>query len=120
MGYDRCPYLSFFVTGTLKDKTFKSMGRRDLNTKYTIFDKFFFLRKMLKMWCYEYYAMNVCDASMNAKTTKMTRLGIEQNRRIPEFFKEMDPTLLGANTGLLGNKLIGFTYYRYQDSLMKR
>jgi len=35
-GYDRCPYLSFFVW-RLEDKIFNSTGRRDLNTKYTIF-----------------------------------------------------------------------------------
>jgi len=34
--YDRCPYLSFFVQ-RLEDEIFDSTGRRDLNTKYTIF-----------------------------------------------------------------------------------
>ena len=37
LGYDRCPYLSFFVW-RLEDKIFNLTGRRDLNTKYTIFD----------------------------------------------------------------------------------
>ena len=32
LGYDRCPYLSFFVR-RFEDETFDSMGRRDLNTK---------------------------------------------------------------------------------------
>jgi len=37
LGYDRCPYLSFFVR-RLEDEIFDSTGRRDLNTEYTIFD----------------------------------------------------------------------------------
>jgi len=37
LGYDRCPYLSFFVR-RFEDELFDSTGRRDLNTKYTIFD----------------------------------------------------------------------------------
>jgi len=37
LGYDKCPYLSFFVW-RFEDEIFDSTGRRDLNTKYTIFD----------------------------------------------------------------------------------
>jgi len=37
MGYDRCPYLSFFIR-IFEDGIFNLMGRRDLNTEYTIFD----------------------------------------------------------------------------------
>jgi len=37
LGYDRCPYLSFFVR-RFEDEIFDSISRRDLNTKYTIFD----------------------------------------------------------------------------------
>jgi len=37
LGYDRCPYLSLFVR-RFEDEIFDSTGRRDLNTKYTIFD----------------------------------------------------------------------------------
>jgi len=37
LGYDRCPYLSFFVR-RFEDEIFDLTGRRDLNTKYTIFD----------------------------------------------------------------------------------
>jgi len=32
LGYDRCPYLSFFVR-RFEDEMFDSTGRRDLNTK---------------------------------------------------------------------------------------
>ena len=46
LGYDRCPYLSFFVW-RLEDEIFDSTGRRDLNTKYTIFD----LRRYECLWC---------------------------------------------------------------------
>ena len=46
LGYDRCPYLSFFVQ-RLEDEIFDQTGRRDLNTEYTIFD----------LRCYE----NACE-----------------------------------------------------------
>jgi len=46
MGYDRCPYLSFFVR-RFEDEIFDLTGRRDLNTEYTIFD----------LRCYE----NACE-----------------------------------------------------------
>jgi len=36
LGYDRCPYLCFFAR-RLEDEIFDSMGRKDLNTKYTNF-----------------------------------------------------------------------------------
>jgi len=39
LGYDRCSYLSFSVTGIKKDEIFKSTGRRDLNIKYTNFNQ---------------------------------------------------------------------------------
>jgi len=45
-GYDRCPYLSFFVR-RFEEEIFDSTGRRDLNTKYTIFD----LRCYECLWC---------------------------------------------------------------------
>jgi len=44
---------------------------------------------MLWMQCYEYTDVNVYDASMNARTTKIN--------------------WLGDKTGSLGNKLIGIT-----------
>ena len=37
MGYDWCPYLSFFVP-RFEDEIFDLTGRRDLNTEYAIFD----------------------------------------------------------------------------------
>jgi len=37
MGYDRWPYLSFFVR-KFEDGIFDLAGRKDLNTQYTIFD----------------------------------------------------------------------------------
>jgi len=37
LGYDRCPYLSFFVW-RFEDGIFDLTGRRDLNTEYAIFD----------------------------------------------------------------------------------
>jgi len=46
LGYDRCSYLSFFVQ-RLEDEIFDSTGRRDLNTKYTIF----YLRCYECLWC---------------------------------------------------------------------
>jgi hypothetical protein len=36
LGYDRCPYLSFFVR-RFEDEIFDLTGRRYLNTKYTNF-----------------------------------------------------------------------------------
>jgi len=39
LGYDRCPYLSFFGMGILKDEIFESTCRRDLNIEYTKFDQ---------------------------------------------------------------------------------
>ena len=36
LGYDKCPYLSFFVR-RFEGEAFDSTGRRDLNTKYAIF-----------------------------------------------------------------------------------
>jgi len=61
LGYDRCPYLSFFVR-RLEDEIFDSTGRRDLNTKYTIFD----LRCYECLWC-----------DYECKTTKTFWLGRE-------------------------------------------
>jgi len=61
LGYDRCPYLSFFVR-RFEDEIFDLMGRRDLNTKYTIFD----LRCYECLWC-----------NYECKTTKTFRLGRE-------------------------------------------
>jgi len=46
LGYERCPYLSFFVR-RFEDEIFDSTGRRDLNTKYIIFD----LRCYECLWC---------------------------------------------------------------------
>jgi len=56
--------------GDLKEN-FKSMGRRDLNIKYTNFDQ-------LKYWekhVYEYNHMNTCNATTNAKTKNAYGLG---------------------------------------------
>jgi len=41
----------------------------------------------------------------------MIGLGKDSKKRIPEFVKERDPTLLGDKIGSMGNKLTGITYY---------
>jgi len=56
--------------GDLKEN-FKSTGRRDLNIKYTNFDR-------LKCWeyhAYEYNHLNACDAATNATTMNIYWLG---------------------------------------------
>jgi len=73
------------------------------------------------MQCYECNVMNVmlwmqCDASINARRWKITRLGIEQNRRITEFVKDRDSTLMGDKTGSSGNQRV---VYYHIDSCMK-
>ena len=83
LGYDRCPYLSFFVR-IFEDEIFGSTGRRDLNTKYATFD----------LTCYECLWCN-----MNAR------------RRRPfdwddESQWEKDPTPLGDSVVLLGKMVM--------------
>jgi len=60
---------------------------------------------MLTVKWYECNVMNVLLWMLcyECKMVKMTWLGIKQNRRIPEFVKERDPTLLEDNVGSLGN-----------------
>jgi len=49
LGYDRCPYLSFFVR-RFEDEIFDSTGRRDLNTKSTIFDLRCLWMLVMQLW----------------------------------------------------------------------
>ena len=49
LGYDRCPYLSFFAR-RLEDEIFDLTGRRDLNTEYAIFDLRCYEMLMMQVW----------------------------------------------------------------------
>jgi len=70
--YDKCPYSSFFVR-SFEDEIFDSTGRRDLNTKYTIFD----LRCCECLWC-----------NYECRTTKNILTGTRNHNGIPEFVEK--------------------------------
>jgi len=60
LGYDRCPYLSFFVW-KLEDEIFDLTGQRNLNTKYA----YFWPKMLMKCsWC-----------NYECRTAKMIWLG---------------------------------------------
>jgi len=86
LGYDRCPYLSFFVW-RLEDEIFDSTRRRDLNTKYTIFD----LRRYERLWC---------NLWMQDGEDLLT--GMRNYNGIPVFVEKGDPTPLGDSVVSLG------------------
>jgi len=79
LGYDRCPYLSFFVR-RLEDKIFDSTGRRDLNIKYTIFDLRCLWMIVMQLW-------------MQDGEDVLT--GMRNHNGIPVFVEKGDPSLLG-------------------------
>jgi len=85
LGYDRCPYLSFFVR-RFEDGIFDSTGWRDLNTKYTIFD----LRCYECLWC-----------NMNARRRRHFDWD-EEPWRDTWICWERDPTPLGDSVVSLG------------------
>lgn len=109
LGYDRCPYLCFFVWRF--EEKFLIWRQRDFNTKYVIF--------------YPKILWNTRDARMNAGHQRWfdwERI----NNKIPEFFEERDPTPLGGNVVSQGKWLstivlivvwrqkTSITYYRDQ------
>jgi len=93
LGYDKCPYLSFFVQ-RFEDEIFDLMGRRDLNTKYTIFD----LRCYDCLWC-----------NYECKTAKIFWEGQETTTGYSNSLTKRDSTPLGDNVVSLGKMIV---YYR--------
>jgi len=90
LGYDRCPYLSFFVR-RLEDKIFDSTDRRDLNTKYTIFD----------LRCYEMLVMQLW-----MQDGKDDLIGMRNNNGIPKFVEEKGSDSASGNVVLLGKMIV--------------
>ena len=97
LGYDRCPYLNFFVR-RFKDEIIEVMGRGDLNTNDTNFGT-----KML--W-------NVRDASMNARRQRWFDWNEKQQRDIQICWRKRDPTPLGDNVVSLGKMVVYYLYDR--------
>jgi len=91
LGYDRCLYLSFFVQ-RFEDEIFDSTGRRDLNTKYTIFD----LRCYECLWC-----------NMNAGRRRHFDWD-DKSQWDTWICWERDPTPLGDSVVLLGKMVVYF------------
>jgi len=91
LGYDRCPYSSFFGW-RFEDEIFNSMDRRDVNTEYTIFD----------LRCCE---MLVMQLWMQDNKDDLTGLG--NNNEMPKFiWRKRDPTPLGGNVVSLGKMIV--------------
>jgi len=76
LGYDRCPYLSFFVR-RLEDKIFNLTGRRDLNKEYTIFDLRCYEMMVKCLWC-----------NHECRTTKVTWLEWEITMGYPSSLEK--------------------------------
>jgi len=93
LGYDKCPYLSFFVR-RFEDEIFELTGWRDLNTEYVIFD----------LRCYEMLMMSVWMQNGKDDLTRM-----RNNNGIPKFVKEKDLTPLGGKSSFTGKMIV---YYR--------
>jgi len=85
LGYDRGPYISFFVR-RFEDEIFDSTSRKDLNTKYTIFDLRCYEMLVKCSWC-----------NYECRTTKMIWLGQETTQGSPNLFKKRYTTPLGGN-----------------------
>jgi hypothetical protein len=100
LGYDRCPYLSFFVR-RLKGEVFDLTGRRDLNTNYTNFGP-----KMIWNAC----EMLVMQLWMQDGKNDLN--GNKNNNEIPKFVEERDPTPLGGNVVSLGKMIVYYLYDR--------
>jgi len=86
LGYNKCPYLSFFVRRP-EDEIFDSTSRRDLNTEYTIFYPKMLRVLVMKVWMQD---------------DKGGLTGDRHNKRIPKIVKERDPTPLWDNAISLG------------------
>ena len=73
LGYDRCPYLSFFIW-RLEDEIFDLIGRRDLNTKYA--------------YCWPKMLMKCSWCNYECRTAKMIWLGQETTTGFPYSLKK--------------------------------
>ena len=72
LGYHRCPYLSFFVW-RFEDEIFDLTGRRDVNTKYTIFDLRCLWMLVMQLWMQD---------------GEVTLTGTRNHNGIPVFFEQ--------------------------------
>ena len=110
MGYDRCPYLSFFIR-RYEDEIFVWTGWRDLNTEYTILD----LRCRECLWC-------KCEC----KTLNLVENGITRDKLLlPEkrvtFIGEPHKWLdWGRENNEKGRKMIQLHWWSKVVSLGKR
>jgi len=92
LGYDRCPYLSFFVR-RFEDEIFDSTGRRDLNTKYTIFD-------LICLWMLEMEFMNA---------RRRRHFDWDEKPQWDTCIRcERDPTPLGGSVVSLGKMVVHY------------
>jgi len=103
LGYDRCPYLSFFVR-RFEDEIFDLTSWRDLNTKYTIF----YLR------CHE-MLVKCSWCNYECRTANMIWLGIETTIEYLNSFEERDLTMLRVSVVSVGKIIV----YYHIDSCMK-